>query len=92
MASETAVTLFMLALESHRHYCSRSRLHQQTIHAETDERIMGVVSLHIYDDVQGENGRCAGQLDDVGEQHSPWGQRLGEVSGDFEDCAERHDG
>jgi hypothetical protein len=52
---------------------------------------MGVVSLHIYDNVQGENGRCAGQLDDVSKQHGPWGQRLGKVSADFEDCAERHD-
>lgn len=91
MASEIAVSLFVLASDHHPPCCTRSRLHQQSVHAEADERIMGVVSLHIYDNVQGENGYCTDQLDDVSKQHGPWGQRLGKVSADFEDCAERHD-
>lgn len=66
-------------------------LHEEAIEAETDDRVVAVFSLDEDDDVEGQDGQRGNELEDVGEEHGPWCQRLGSELRHFVDGGDEAD-
>ena len=66
-------------------------LHETTVQAESNKRVVLVVLLHIHDNIEDKGSQSARQLDDMGKEHRPWSQGLGKILGDFDKRAQRGD-